>query len=70
MDWDWDTEPLAGIVKLVDKKVSSEKGKSYFEFKFTEYDKHPLYNKKIDVINLSCYDPILKAVGYEGGRGL
>ncbi len=70
MDWDWDTEPLASIVELIDTKESTKAGESYFDFKFVDFKKHPLYNKPIRVVNLSCYDPILKVVGIEGGKGI
>ena len=64
-DYDWETEPLAAIVKITDIKKTDEN--TVIDVEFIDYDKYPLYGKKVRVADMENYDIKAKAVGQEGG---
>ncbi len=66
MDWDWNSDPLAAIVKI-EKCVRLPKGASVIDVRFVEYKNYPLYKKPTRVAHLSPYDIDAKSVGIEGG---
>lgn len=63
-DYDWKTEPLAAIVKVVG--VSTEKGNIYADLNFVHYKKYPLYNKDMVITVMSVYDEKKKHLGVVG----
>mgnify|MGYP004718862629 FL=1 len=60
MDWDWETDPLASLVRVV-KVVPGE----YVDFEFYQYKNFP--NRNVRVSNISSYDRKAKSVGIENG---
>ncbi len=60
MDWDWKTDPLASLVRVV-KVVPGE----YVDFEFYQYKNFP--NRNVRVSNISSYDKKSKSVGIENG---
>ena len=44
MDWDWERDPLASMVKVVNKYVDENGSGSYLDVEFIDYKKHPFYN--------------------------
>lgn len=54
MDWDWETEPLAAIVKAIGAK--NDGNNSYADFEILEYDKYPLYGKNVRIANFQPWD--------------
>lgn len=68
MDWDWDTEPLAAIVKAVEVKRDGKE--SYADFEIVDYEKYPLYGKNVRVANLQPWDAAAGEIGVEGMNGI
>ncbi|KAH0790370.1 alpha-galactosidase [Histomonas meleagridis] len=60
IDWNWDTNPLGSLVKVVDVTAST------VDFEFFEYDDFP--NKNLRVALLSQVDPETLTVGTESGK--
>ena len=60
LDYDWDKDPIASLVEVVD--VTSE----YVDLHFVHYDDFP--KKDTAFIVVSAYDMTTKSVGYEGGK--
>ncbi len=69
LDWDWDTDPLACIVKIINKG-RTEKGEDFYDAECIEYanSSYPLYNKLTRVACMSPYDIKNKQVGEEFGQ--
>ena len=61
-DWDWNSNPLASVVEVVD---GNDK---YFDIKFLEYEDFPQKDVRIGIF--SAYDPKTKSVGIENGKTL
>ena len=59
MDWEWEKDPLASLVEVVDASDS------HVDFRFCEYETFP--RRDVRVIVVSSYDPATKSVGIEGG---
>lgn len=68
MDWDWQTEPLAAIVKAVGAK--SDGNNSYADFEILEYDKYPLYGKNVRIANFQPWDGKARMIGIENVNGI
>ena len=64
-DYDWETEPLAAIVKITDIKKTAEN--TVIDVEFIDYERYPLYGKPVRVADMENYDIKAKAVGQEGG---
>ncbi len=60
MDWDWERDPLASLVKVVGINKDS------VDFKLYEYDRFPR-REDVKIAFLSAYDPVAEAIGVEGG---
>ena len=64
VDWDWDNNPIASVVKL----EAVEPSGAYADFRFVDYERFP----KRDVIleqSFAALDPVTLSVGYAGGGG-
>ena len=59
MDWEWEKDPLASLVEVVDASDS------HVDFRFCEYETFPRRDLRIAIV--SSYDPATKSVGIEGG---
>ncbi len=59
IDWDWERDPLASIVEVVRADDKSA------DFRFLNYKRFPRRDLRVAI--LSSYDPVVKAVGIEGG---
>lgn len=59
MDWDWEKDPLASLVEVVD--VSN----THVDFRFNDYKTFP--RRDVRTVVLSSFDPATKSVGIEGG---
>lgn len=59
IDWDWEIDPLASLVKVVKTDEKS------FDFEFVHYKRFPKRDVRCAII--SAYDPETKSVGIEGG---
>lgn len=60
MDWDWESDPLAGFA--VARDVFLDDGDpqgSWVDFEFADYDRHPLYPRHV---------PVQMMVGMDGSR--
>lgn len=68
MDWDWETEPLAAIVKFAGAKRAGKD--SYADFEISDYEKYPLYGKNVRVANLQPWDTAAREIGVEGMNGI
>ncbi len=66
MDWDWKTQPLASIVKVVG--VSIEKENPYIDFKFIHYDDYHFYGDNIPITSIISYDIKTRSLGVVGRR--
>ena len=64
IDWDWNKDPIASIVKI--ENIGKDSDGSFIDLKLVDYDKFPKQN--IRFVILTPYDPVAKAVGVEGGR--
>lgn len=62
-DWNWDADPLASVVEVVNI-FNDGKNNGYVDFKFVEYDVFPRKDARMALI--SMYDPKTKSVGMEG----
>ena len=50
MDWDWERDPLAGFVRVVDRHVDDLNGEeSYLDVDFVDYVRHPKYPEPVPV---------------------
>jgi hypothetical protein len=61
IDWDWEKDPLASVVKV--EKVGP--GASWVDFRFVDYEKFP--RRDIRVAMIDMLDPSTMSVGCEGG---
>ena len=59
MDWEWEKDPLASLVEVVDASDS------HVDFRFCEYETFPRRDLRVAIV--SSYDPATKSVGIEGG---
>lgn len=59
MDWDWEKDPLASLVEVVDAS------NNHVDFRFCEYETFPRRDLRVAIV--SSYDPATKSVGIEGG---
>lgn len=68
MDWDWENDPLASIVKVVkiqkDRNIPLEN--RYIDYEFVDYKKFP-YRGYVRAATLSAWDVKEKSVGVEDG---
>ncbi len=62
-DWDWEKDPLASVVEVVNV-YNNGNNNGYVDFKFVEYEKFPRKDARMALI--SMYDPKTKSVGIEG----
>ena len=65
VDWDWDNDPLASIVRVEDVEATG----AYADLRFVEYSRFP----KRDIIllgSLLAVDPVTFSVGCHDGGGL
>lgn len=62
IDWDWNKDPLASLVKITE--VNDAEG--YVEFKFVHYDDFPYAPDYVRCATLSAWDEAEKSVGVEG----
>ncbi len=65
VDWDWDNDPLASVVKVENVEPSG----LYADLRFVHYDRFP----KRDVVlhgALLALDPATMSVGFPGGGGM
>lgn len=53
VDWDWEVDPLAERVRLVDVHLDDRDDRSYWEFDFIDYDRHPTYPRHMPIQTLS-----------------
>ena len=53
VDWDWEVDPLAERVRLVDVHADEQPDASYWEFDFIDYAKHPVYPRHLPIQTLS-----------------
>ena len=69
VDWDWKTDPIAGVIKII-ASGKSDSGEDFFDVEFVEFrgDTYPLYGKPTRVASMSPYDYSAKAVGEEDGQ--
>ena len=49
VDWDWEVDPLAERVRLVDVHLDDRDDRSYWEFDFIDYDRHPTYPRHMPI---------------------
>jgi len=65
MDYDWQTDPLAAIVKMVSH--GKENKSYYWEFELVDYNnsdnKYALANKKIRIANFEAWNPQTRSIG-------
>ena len=64
IDWDWDKDPIASIVKI--ENIGKDADGNFIDIKFVDYDKFPKQNVRFVI--MTPYDPVAKAVGVEGGK--
>ncbi len=64
IDWDWEKDPLASVVELVE--IAPDR--SYMDLRFVDYQDFP--NKSARMAFLDMLDPQTLSVGSEGGFGL
>ena len=62
IDWDWETDPLASVVRV----EAINKKEDFVDFKFVDYDKFPAYPNYVRAATLSGWDEKEKSVGLEG----
>lgn len=62
VDWDWETDPLASVVRV---EAINQK-EDFVDFKFVDYDKFPAYPNYVRAATLSGWDEKEKSVGLEG----
>ncbi len=53
VDWDWEIDPLAERARLVDVHFDAEEGKSYWEFAFVDYARHPVWPRHLPIQTLA-----------------
>ena len=53
VDWDWEIDPLAERVRLVDVHLDDRPDASYWEFDFVDYARHPVYPRHLPVQTLA-----------------
>ena len=54
MDWDWERDPLAGFVRVVDRHVDDlNREESYLDVDFVDYVRHPKYPEPVPVQKLN-----------------
>ena len=53
VDWDWEADPLAERVRLVDTHLDDRPDRSYWEFDFIDYARHPTYPRHLPVQTLA-----------------
>ncbi len=61
VDWDWDKDPLASVVKV--EAVEAKEG-AYADFKFVDYESFP--RRDLRVADIEQLDPETMSVGCEG----
>ena len=64
IDWDWDKDPLASVVKVEDVGPDGQ----WADFRFVDYEKFPRPDTRIAMIDM--LDPATMSVGCEGGFNL
>ena len=62
MDWDWERDPLASMVKAVNKHLDKDGNGSYIDVEFLHYKKHPFYNTYTP---LTVFMPMKDGMWYE-----
>lgn len=53
VDWDWEIDPLAERVRLVDLHLDDRPDESYWEFDFIDYEKHPVWPRHLPIQTLA-----------------
>lgn len=57
MDWDWEHDPLAGFVRVVNRHEDAARPEcSYVDLAFIDYDRHPKYPSPVPVQKLMAMD--------------
>ena len=67
MDWDWATDPLASVIKVINNHVD-KKGVSYFDVEFVGYKHYPLYKKPMRVKVITALNEKLDGFVREKGK--
>ena len=70
VDWDWDKEPLASIVRVKNVNYSDNPEEFSVDYEFVDYKKHPQHGGYLRAATLSCWDTKESAVGIENGLTL
>ncbi len=63
VDWDWEIDPLAERVRLLDVHVDEKQDCSYWEFEFIDYKTHPVYPRPLPIQTLADLSEELTADG-------
>ena len=53
VDWDWEIDPLAERVRLLDLHLDDRPDESYWEFDFIDYAKHPVWPNHLPIQTLA-----------------
>lgn len=61
IDWDWQTDPLASLAKI----INVNKQKEYIDFELVHYKQHPAYPNYLRFAMCSPWDIAEKSVGLE-----
>ena len=64
MDWDWQKDPLAAVVEVIEKARQDEMG--YVVLKFIHYEDYPV--KNFYVANFTAWDINTNTIGMENGQ--
>ena len=57
MDWDWEQDPLAAFVRVVDRhEDAAHPERSYVDLSFVDYERHPKYPEPVPVQKIMAMD--------------